>query len=259
MVSPLTNTSYSVSGTSALGCIGSNTAVSNLTVNATPTLSVNSGDICAGQSFTLLPSGAATYSYSSGSNIVSPSSSSTYSVYGKALNGCQAINPAISALTVNPLPNVNVSGDNELCVGETTKIKATGASSYTWNTGATTASIVVQPIATVIYTVTGLDQTNCTKSQTIEVSVSPCTALAEVKGNIIMKLYPNPNPGKFVLEVPDFDQSKIAIYNYLGQLIYEAAAEEQLQIDISAYANGMYTLMIQQTNKEPKTMKFIKQ
>ena len=58
VVSPLTNTSYSVTGTSALGCIGVSTAVSNVTVNTTPTITVNSGVICTGQSFTMSPSGA---------------------------------------------------------------------------------------------------------------------------------------------------------------------------------------------------------
>ena len=74
-----------------------------------------------------------------------------------------------------------------------------------------------------------------------------------------IRLYPNPNTGKFVLELPDHDQSKVSIYNYLGQLIYEAAAEKQMQIDVSAYADGMYTLIIHQSEKEPKTIKFIKQ
>jgi len=259
VVSPLINTSYSVTGTSTSGCVGSNTAVSTITVNAIPTLSVNSGGICAGQSFTMVPSGAATYTYSSGSNVVTPSSSSSYSVYGKALNGCQAINPAISSVTVNALPNINIAGNNEICLGETTKIKATGASSYTWNTGATTASISVQPTSTVIYTVTGMDQTNCTKSQTIEVTVSPCTTLDESIEKQVIRFYPNPNLGKFVLELPDYHQSTITIYNYLGQLIYEEAAEEQMQIDLSTYANGMYTLLINKSNKELKTIKIIKQ
>jgi hypothetical protein len=180
-------------------------------------------------------------------------------VYGKALNGCQATNPAISSVTVNALPNINIAGNNEICLGETTKIKATGATSYSWNTGATSASISVQPTATLIYTVTGMDQTNCTKSQTIEVTVSPCTTIDELQEKQVIRLYPNPNSGKFVLELSDHDQRKITIYDYLGQLIYEAAAEEKFQIDVSAYADGMYTLIIHQSEKEIQTIKFIKQ
>ena len=191
--------------------------------------------------------------------MVSPLTNTNYSVSGTALNGCQAINPAISSVTVKPLPYINISGNNEICKGETTKIKATGATSYTWNTGATTTSIIVQPTITLTYTVNGMDQNNCTNSQTIEVTVSPCTALDELNENQIIKLYPNPNSGKFVLEIPDYAQSKIVIYNYLGQLIYETAAEEIMQIDISEYDNGMYTLIIHQSNKGLRTIKFIKQ
>jgi hypothetical protein len=104
-----------------------------------------------------------------------------------------------------------------------------------------------------------MDQTNCTKSQTIEVTVSPCTTLDESIEKQVIRFYPNPNLGKFVLELPDYHQSTITIYNYLGQLIYEEAAEEQMQIDLSTYANGMYTLLINKSNKELKTIKIIKQ
>ena len=82
IVSPLTTTSYSVRGTSALGCVGSNTAISTVVVNASPVIAVNSGSICSGKSFTMIPSGASTYTYSSGTNIVSPLATTSYSVRG---------------------------------------------------------------------------------------------------------------------------------------------------------------------------------
>ena len=43
-----------------------------------------------------------------------------------------------------------------VCVGTTTAtLSATGASTYSWSTGATTSAIVVSPVATASYTVTG--------------------------------------------------------------------------------------------------------
>src|SRR5690606_41859092 len=51
IVSPATNTTYLVSGTSPAGCASTLSAVSNVTVVARPVVAVNSGSICNGQSF----------------------------------------------------------------------------------------------------------------------------------------------------------------------------------------------------------------
>ena len=127
MVSPLTNTSYTVTGTSALGCVGSNTAVSNVTVNTTPTITVNSGVICTGQSFTMTPSGASTYTYSSGSNVVSPLVNTSYSVTGTSALGCIGVSTAVSNVTVNITPTITVNS-GVICTGQSFTMTPSGAS-----------------------------------------------------------------------------------------------------------------------------------
>ncbi|MEZ5048565.1 MAG: hypothetical protein R2766_02830 [Saprospiraceae bacterium] len=47
---------------------------------------------------------------------------------------------------MNPLPTPAISGDLEICDGESTTLTATGGTSYTWSTGATTANINVGPL-----------------------------------------------------------------------------------------------------------------
>jgi hypothetical protein len=101
IVTPTINTTYSVTGTNSIGCISSNTAVSSVTVNPLPTLSVNSGSICYGTTFTIVPSGASTYTYSGGSAMVTPTLNTTYSVTGTNTSGCISTIPAISNVTVN--------------------------------------------------------------------------------------------------------------------------------------------------------------
>jgi hypothetical protein len=59
VVSPLVTTIYTVNGLGVNGCV--NTATSNIIVNNIPTITVNNGSVCVGQSFTLNPSGANTY------------------------------------------------------------------------------------------------------------------------------------------------------------------------------------------------------
>ena len=78
-----------------------------ITVNPTPSITVNSGVICSGQSFTMVPSGASTYTYSSGSAVVTPSASSNYSVIGTSSLGCISSNTAVSSVIVNACTGIN--------------------------------------------------------------------------------------------------------------------------------------------------------
>ena len=66
-----------------------------------PTITVNSGTICAGSSFTMSPSGANTYTYSSGTAVVTPTITSSYSVTGTNSAGCMSSNTAVSTVTVS--------------------------------------------------------------------------------------------------------------------------------------------------------------
>ncbi|MBN8692464.1 MAG: T9SS type A sorting domain-containing protein [Bacteroidetes bacterium] len=98
VISPTVTTTYSVTGTNSLGCV-SNMAQQTVSVNALPSVTVNSGSICSGFSFTMVPTGASTYSYSSGSAVVSPTATTAYTVTGTNAQGCSA--DAVSNVTVN--------------------------------------------------------------------------------------------------------------------------------------------------------------
>lgn len=115
IVTPISNTTYTVTGTDANGC--SNQATSTITVNSLPNINAtsSSSSICLGTSATLSATGANTYTWSSGS-IVSPSVTSTYTVTGTDLNGC--INSAL-------LTQVVVS-----CTNNTTAIQKNSTKSH---------------------------------------------------------------------------------------------------------------------------------
>jgi hypothetical protein len=168
-VSPVSSTTYTVTGTNGNGCIGS--VVSYVTVNPIPILTVNSGSVCPGRTFTINPSGAATYSYSSGSNTVAPTASTTYTVTGTDLNGCVNSVGAISTVSVNAAPVITTQNAS-VCVGTSTILNVSGANTYSWTTGTTTASMSVSPTITTNYTVTGIDLNNCSSTQTVAVIVN---------------------------------------------------------------------------------------
>lgn len=170
-VTPLINTTYTLIGSTANGCM--NTAIKTISVSIiSPTISVNSGLLCSGNSFTMNPTGASTYTYSSGSAIVSPTVNSTYNVVGTSSLGCVSSNTAVSSVTISAAPILSFVGTNSVCIGSSTSFTANGASTYSWSTGAPTPSVSVSPTITTTYSVVGTNTLGCTKTETISVIVN---------------------------------------------------------------------------------------
>jgi gliding motility-associated-like protein len=155
VVSPASNANYTVIGTSTAGCVSQAVATSNLIVYANPTITVNSGAICAGQNFTINPSGANTYTIQGGNAVVSPASNTSFTVIGTSTAGCKSQTFATSNLTVNPLPSLtsSITINTSSCgvsSGSISGVVVTGASSYTWTNGlnsvvGTSANLFNQP------------------------------------------------------------------------------------------------------------------
>lgn len=177
-VSPASTTTYTVVGTDGAGCTAQATVM--LTVNPLPTVTASSSPstICEGDNTTLTGNGASTYLWMPGSLTGSsvmdaPVSTTTYTVTGTDVNGCTGTD--MTTVTVNPAPAVGVSASaTSICEGSFSMMTATGATTYTWMPGSLTgASVIVSPVSTTTYTVTGTDGTGCTASETITITVNP--------------------------------------------------------------------------------------
>jgi hypothetical protein len=142
------------------------------------TASAYATTICSGQSDTLRGGGAASYvwagtpsGYVNGAGFV-VTTTKTYSLTGTDTNGCT--NKATITITVNPLPTLTVTATSSVvCFGQTTTLNASGASTYTWNTGATGSSAAVTPVANTVYTVTGTNANGCKNTKTYSVTITP--------------------------------------------------------------------------------------
>lgn len=64
----------------------------------------------------------------------------------------------------------NAGVDQTVCSGQSATLTATGGSTYSWNTGANTASITVTPSSTTTYTVTATSTNGCTASDKVIVN-----------------------------------------------------------------------------------------
>jgi len=162
---PATTMIYTVSGTSAGGCLGTNTVQVSLSVN--PVLSGSSNaTICAATNTVLNVAGAASYTWSPAGSLssangatvtASPVISTVYTVTGSNASGCTGTYTLSVSVISNP--TLSVTGGS-LCASSSATLTASGATSYTWApaTGLNTsngATVVATPSVTTIYTVTG--------------------------------------------------------------------------------------------------------
>jgi hypothetical protein len=261
VVSPTANASYTVTGTSTLGCVGS--SVSSVTVGTIPTITVNNGTICSGYSFTMVPSGASTYSYSSGSAVVSPTANASYTVTGTSALGCAASNTAVSSVTVNASPEISASTSTSLiCVGESAVLTAsTTATTYTWNSGATTLTLSVSPTVTTTYSVSTTGSNGCVGNANVTVNVNACTSINEMYVNSI-SVYPNPNTGILNINLTSelAHNSTLEVYDALGKLVVKHSLDNELNtLNISNLTNGIYTFKVLNNSNLVKVGKLIKQ
>lgn len=196
---PTGPTSYTVTGTTAGGCVG--TGVVFVNTNALPPVAVTplNSVICFGDSLSLTASGASTYSWSPSTDLsatsgvsvwASPVATTTYTVTGTDANGC--FNTATSIVNVNTLPLVTATPSNtSICPGACVSVTASGAgtgASYTWTPSAglnTTSGTTVNacPAVTTTYTVTGADQFGCGGIATAIVQIAPVPAVSVSPSN----------------------------------------------------------------------------
>jgi len=168
---------YSVTGTMN-GCTSS--ASVTVVVNPNPTISITSNPgltVCQGQNTTLTALGANSYVWNTGATdaFITVNTAGTYSVTGTDNNGCTGSATVIIVVNANPTVSISSNPGLTLCQGQTTTLTAGGATSYAWNTGANTASIVVNSSGT--YTVTGTGLNGCTSTAMVIVTVNPLPAV----------------------------------------------------------------------------------
>jgi hypothetical protein len=172
IVSPSSNTTFTISGTSSLGCVSTNTVQLNLTVSSLPTITVNSGTICAGsQVFTLAPSGAVSYSYQGGSNTVTVFGHTTFTVVGYNSNGCASA-PVTSSVYAMFAYAYGIATPSQVCYGDSVRLIAYNSISANWS-GNMVNNSPFSATASAVYTLSSISSNGCPSTEQVSVVVNP--------------------------------------------------------------------------------------
>lgn len=177
---PTTNTTYTVTVTSLDGCTAED-SIEVIVLNSITAGITGTDTICAGEATVLTATGGSDYLWSDGSTsasiVVSPTSTTTYSVTVNPNGSCSDI--ADTTVVVNPAPIATIIGPNQACSGDTITLvasgAATGGSTYSWSTGATSNSIDVVTLSDTTFWLAVTNSNGCvdTAFQTVQVDLIP--------------------------------------------------------------------------------------
>ncbi len=189
IVTPLTNTTYGVTGTDANTC--TNTASVSVAVapctQPTASITASDNDICIGQSITYTDNSSGvnvdTWAWTfTGGSIAAAGTQGPHTVtYNAAGNfnvtlqvsDDNGTDDTTITIVVHDLPNVTVSASvNPVCAGSPTNLTAAGAATYVWNGGSAANPYTVSPTAMTVYSVTGTDVNGCQNSAIFTVNVN---------------------------------------------------------------------------------------
>jgi hypothetical protein len=178
----------------ASSCQTTMTGTVTITVNSVPVaFAGHDTTICNGIIVPLVASGGTFYAWSNGpssaSNIVKPSSTTTYTVTVSNGTDCSATSNVV--ITVKPFtpPNIAALGPMGFCSGSTNPavlVASGGYSSYLWSTGATTQTISVNTIGT--YWVIGTTANGCSDTSSSAVLYNfpaPNTPVIKANGDTV--------------------------------------------------------------------------
>ncbi len=173
--------------------------------------------------------------------------------------GCDSIITTTVFLASNPVASVDPFSQDTICLQSSPIALPSGSPSGGVYSGAGVSGSNFDPsMATtgdvsVVYTVT--NGFNCSDSDTATIHVIDCTSLGEesLEG---VNIFPNPSTGIVNLNL-DFNLSSdvlIEMFDNQGKLIYSTSSNNnQNQIDISNFADGIYVLHVKYEDKHSRT------
>ena len=195
-------------------------------------------EICEGDDYTM-----------HGFNLIHPAFG-TYneSLYFQTEYGCDSI--ITLNLLVHEIPVVQIHIDTIINGGISFMLSATGANSYEWSTGETTAYIMVSPSEPTTYSVIGTSNSGC--SDSAEVIVSGGTGIEE-NLTLSTELYPNPAHDKLFVKASE-PIMMVEIYTVTGNLVYKHANRcSETEISVNDFAPGVYVVrIVSETSTETK-------
>jgi gliding motility-associated-like protein len=249
-VTPSGNTTYTLVTTFNGKCSVDTTI--NIAVTPYPVVTVNSGNICAGQcvQLTASSSGPNNYLWSTGATTdtitVCPGTTTTYTV-NVSRNKC--ITKKNTTVVVNAGALVTACCNQTIENGTTVQLTASGVTTYQWlpNSGLncdTCATVMATPSITTTYTVIGTDKNGCKSEQEVTVDVA-CNDF------VVPNIFTPNNDGindVFLIPAQYMSKFSVTIYDRWGNKVFTSTDANKSWTGVNSsgewVSNGTYYYMI---------------
>jgi hypothetical protein len=159
-------------------------------------------------------------------------------------------------VSIGPTLTITANPSFSVCPLQSFTLTATGAQSYTWNTGSTSGTIVTSSASTSTFSVTGIsDSSMCAGYKKTNVTIRDCTGIENRDQNSIsFKVY-SAFGSNVVIE--NSEKTAVIITDQLGKAVFRAIfsiGEHNLNLDL---ASGIYYILCQGDNGS-RVFKFLK-
>ncbi len=156
-------------------------------------------------------------------------------------------------------PNISISGTQYMCSGEMALLSASGADTYTWNTGSNTAILSVSLNTTQYFAVSGTNSlTQCYSQASHTVNVSQCLGVVQQFSEAGFRYFPNPVNDVLYIEMEDSSHYDLIVFDALGKVVMEVKRHKSAsELSITDLKAGVYVLKLQFGDQQ-KTGRFVK-
>lgn len=180
-------------------------------------------------------------------NTYTSSGTPTHTIANGSSSGCDSI--VTLNLTINPQPSAGISAN-----GNTITADQTGAI-YQWiDCGNNNAEIAGEMGQSFIATVNGsyavvVTENSCSStSECVEIETND---LDDISNNDLFKVYPNPASNIFTIEISNWENSDLIIYNALGSAVLKQKLYKSSNvIDVHSIPKGVYTVCVHISDSE---------
>lgn len=161
-------------------------------------------------------------------------------------------------VTINS-PVITLGNDTTICITHLLTLEADGTfAAYNWSDGSTGNNMQidasVQGINSTAYSLTVTDENGCTGEASIMVTVDACQGIEDHNNQIGVSIFPNPNKGKFTLEITGETngQALVSIANAAGEVVYTnkfaiTQSGQRAALDLNI-GSGVYFMKVETAN-----------
>jgi len=161
-----------------------------------------------------------------------------------ATNACATKTDSIDVAILVPV-SVDLGADTLVCANmlPLTLDAGAGFTTYLWSDASGNQTLDVSATGSYAATVTGAN--GCEATDTVTVTVDPCTSIEELSVSNV-SVYPNPSAGVFTVEYDgNVSNVQLSILDLNGKVVYsETMNTNKTNIELNTIANGVYTVVL---------------